>query len=55
VALPLLECLCRHTKQACDETVEGNLHDAFCVDMLQGGAGATTMQNANEVIANRAL
>ena len=40
--------------QACDEVLEGNLYDEFCVDMLQGGAGVSTMANANEVIANRA-
>eukprot|EP01062_Namystynia_karyoxenos_P040011 TRINITY_DN2916_c0_g1_i4.p1 TRINITY_DN2916_c0_g1~~TRINITY_DN2916_c0_g1_i4.p1 ORF type:complete len:1432 (+),score=549.37 TRINITY_DN2916_c0_g1_i4:118-4413(+) len=40
--------------QACDEIVEGNFHDEFVLDMLQGGAGVSTMANANEVIANRA-
>eukprot|EP01065_Artemidia_motanka_P013809 TRINITY_DN17769_c0_g1_i1.p1 TRINITY_DN17769_c0_g1~~TRINITY_DN17769_c0_g1_i1.p1 ORF type:complete len:1450 (+),score=582.24 TRINITY_DN17769_c0_g1_i1:73-4422(+) len=40
--------------QACDEVIEGNMHDEFCLDMLQGGAGVSTMANANEVIANRA-
>lgn len=40
--------------QACDEGIEGNMHDEFCIDMLQGGAGVSTMANANEVIANRA-
>ena len=40
---------------ACDEIIEGRLHDAFCVDMIQGGAGTSTNMNANEVIANRAL
>jgi aspartate ammonia-lyase len=41
--------------QACDEIVDGNLHDEFIVDMIQGGAGTSTNMNANEVIANRAL
>ncbi|WP_346836766.1 aspartate ammonia-lyase [Microbulbifer sp. SAOS-129_SWC] len=40
---------------ACDEIIDGRLHDAFCVDMIQGGAGTSTNMNANEVIANRAL
>eukprot|EP00756_Hemistasia_phaeocysticola_P018403 Hpha_TRINITY_DN15592_c0_g1::TRINITY_DN15592_c0_g1_i2::g.108735::m.108735/K01744/aspA; aspartate ammonia-lyase len=38
--------------QACDEAIEGNMHDEFCIDMLQGGAGVSTMANAHEVIAN---
>jgi aspartate ammonia-lyase len=41
--------------KACDEILEGKLHDAFVVDMIQGGAGTSTNMNANEVIANRAL
>ncbi|HDR67704.1 MAG TPA: aspartate ammonia-lyase, partial [Bacteroidaceae bacterium] len=41
--------------QACDEIIEGNHHDAFVVDVYQGGAGTSTNMNANEVIANRAL
>lgn len=41
--------------QACREIMEGKHHDAFPVDMIQGGAGTTTNMNANEVIANRAL
>ena len=40
--------------QACDEIIEGKLHDQFAVDMLQGGAGTSTNMNANEVIASRA-
>lgn len=40
---------------ACDELLEGRLHDEFVVDVLQGGAGTSTNMNANEVIANRAL
>ena len=39
--------------QACREIMDGKHHDAFPVDMIQGGAGTTT--NMNEVIANRAL
>ncbi len=41
--------------QACREIMEGQHHDAFPIDMIQGGAGTTTNMNANEVIANRAL
>ncbi|MHA1742120.1 MAG: aspartate ammonia-lyase [Candidatus Thorarchaeota archaeon] len=40
--------------QACDEIIEGKLHDQFVVDMLQGGAGTSTNMNTNEVIASRA-
>jgi aspartate ammonia-lyase len=40
---------------ACDEIIDGKLHDQFIVDMVQGGAGTSTNMNANEVIANRAL
>ncbi len=40
--------------QACDEIIEGKLHDQFCVDVFQGGAGTSTNMNANEVIASRA-
>lgn len=38
--------------QACREIMDGKHHDAFPVDMIQGGAGTTTNMNANEVIAN---
>ena len=41
--------------KACDELLEGKLHDQFPVDSIQGGAGTSTNMNANEVIANRAL
>jgi aspartate ammonia-lyase len=41
--------------QACDEIIDGNHHEAFVVDVYQGGAGTSTNMNANEVIANRAL
>ena len=40
---------------ACDEIIEGKLHDQFPVDCIQGGAGTSANMNANEVIANRAL
>lgn len=40
---------------ACDEIIEGKLHDQFIVDPLQGGAGTSANMNANEVIANRAI
>ena len=41
--------------QACREIMDGKHHDAFPVDMIQGGAGTTTNMNANEVISNRAI
>lgn len=41
--------------QACREIIDGQLHDQFPTDMVQGGAGTTVNMNANEVIANRAL
>ena len=40
---------------ACDTLLDGKHHDAFIVDMIQGGAGTSTNMNANEVIANLAL
>ena len=40
--------------QACKEILDGQHHEYFPVDMIQGGAGTTTNMNANEVIANRA-
>ncbi|MGD9863860.1 MAG: aspartate ammonia-lyase [Pseudodonghicola sp.] len=39
---------------ACDEIIAGKHHDAFAVDVIQGGAGTSTNMNANEVIANLA-
>ncbi|WP_311200067.1 lyase family protein [Leisingera sp. M527] len=39
---------------ACDEIIDGQHHDAFAVDVIQGGAGTSTNMNANEVIANLA-
>ena len=41
--------------QACNEINEGQFHENFKSDMIQGGAGTTMNMNANEVIANRAL
>ena len=41
--------------KACDEIIDGKLHDSFLVDLIQGGAGTSTNMNANEVIANRGL
>jgi len=41
--------------KACEEIRDGNLHDQFVVDVIQGGAGTSTNMNANEVVANRAL
>jgi aspartate ammonia-lyase len=40
---------------ACEEIIDGKLHDQFKLDVFQGGAGTSTNMNANEVIANRAL
>jgi aspartate ammonia-lyase len=40
---------------ACREIENGDHHEHFRVDMIQGGAGTSTNMNANEVIANRAL
>jgi aspartate ammonia-lyase len=40
---------------ACQELIDGRLHDQFRLDVFQGGAGTSTNMNANEVIANRAL
>ena len=40
---------------ACQEIMDGKLHDQFVLDVFQGGAGTSTNMNANEVIANRAL
>src|SRR6201993_2606725 len=40
---------------ACQEIIDGHLHEQFRVDLIQGGAGTSTNMAANEVIANRAL
>ncbi len=42
-------------EQACDEIINGALHDQFVIGSIQGGAGTSTNMCANEVIANRAL
>ncbi|WP_420337116.1 aspartate ammonia-lyase [Roseibium sp.] len=42
-------------ESVCDEILEGQHHDQFIVDVIQGGAGTSTNMNANEVIANLAL
>ena len=41
--------------KACDEIIDGKLHEQFIVDPIQGGAGTSLNMNANEVIANRAI
>eukprot|EP00825_Cyclidium_porcatum_P006936 TRINITY_DN13475_c0_g1_i2.p2 TRINITY_DN13475_c0_g1~~TRINITY_DN13475_c0_g1_i2.p2 ORF type:complete len:488 (-),score=114.44 TRINITY_DN13475_c0_g1_i2:5-1468(-) len=41
--------------EACGEIIDGQWHQQFVVDVIQGGAGTSTNMNANEVIANRAL
>jgi aspartate ammonia-lyase len=40
---------------ACQRIIDGEHHDQFIVDVIQGGAGTSTTMNANEVIANLAL
>ena len=45
----------RGIEQACQEIIDGKLHEEFRLDVFQGGAGTSTNMNANEVIANRAL
>src|SRR3954453_13141702 len=40
---------------ACQEVIEGHLHEQFKVDLIQGGAGTSTNVAAKEMIANRAL
>lgn len=48
---------CKHEAitHACQRIIQGEFHDQFVVDMIQGGAGTSTNMNANEVIANIAL
>lgn len=41
--------------RACDEIIQGSIHEFFIVDPIQGGAGSSLNMNANEVIANRAI
>ena len=40
---------------ACGRIINGEFHDQFVVEIIQGGAGTSTNMNANEVIANVAL
>jgi aspartate ammonia-lyase len=42
-------------ERACQEIIDGELHDQFLVGVIQGGAGTSTNMNTNEVIANRSL
>ncbi|MDN3607866.1 aspartate ammonia-lyase [Kaistella yonginensis] len=51
----LEENLYKMIAETCDELIAGNLHEAFPIDMIQGGAGTSVNMNANEVIANRVL
>lgn len=41
--------------KAAEEVINGQWHDHFIVDPIQGGAGTSINMNTNEVIANRAL
>ena len=50
----LTEAAAKAILEACDEVIEGKMHDAFIVDAIQGGAGTSANMNINEVIANRA-
>ena len=47
----------KHTaiSTACARIIQGEFHEQFVVDMIQGGADTSTNMNANEVIANIAL
>ena len=49
------ETILRGIERACQEAIDGKLHDQFQLDVFQGGAGTSTNMNINEVIANRAL
>lgn len=40
---------------ASDEIIQGQWHDQFIIDPIQGGAGTSINMNTNEVIANRAI
>ena len=51
----MTEDVCKAICQACDEIIDGKLHDEFIVDPIQGSAGTSINMNANEVIANRAI
>ena len=39
--------------KACDEIIDGKLHENFITDVIQGGAGTTMNMNINEVVAKR--
>lgn len=41
--------------KACDEIIEGQHHEQFIIDILEGSGGTSINMNTNEVIANRAL
>jgi fumarate hydratase, class II len=41
--------------EAAEEVVDGQLDDAFVLDVFQTGSGTSTNMNANEVISNRAI
>ena len=41
--------------KAAEEVIDGQWHEHFIVDPIQGGAGTSINMNANEVIANRSL
>ena len=41
--------------EACNDILDGKLHEEFITDAIQGGAGTSMNMNANEVIANRAI
>ncbi len=45
----------KHTaiSTACARIIQGEFHEQFVVDMIQGGAGTSTNMNANEVIHER--
>jgi len=47
--------ICQAIVQACEEIIQGKLHNQFVTDVIQGGAGTSQNMNANEVIANRAI
>jgi aspartate ammonia-lyase len=49
------KAILRGIEGACQEIIDGRLHEQFRLDVFQGGAGTSTNMNANEVIANRAL
>ncbi|MFW5838216.1 MAG: lyase family protein, partial [Desulfovibrionaceae bacterium] len=42
-------------RRACNEMIDGKLHEHVMVDPFQGGAGTSTNMCINEVLANRAI